>query len=152
MTHCRSISVLQSACLILRLRTVNPTSNVPRAYSRMLTPVNHIICKTRNADSISRIISLLLFCGRTFKEPSYKILLSITTNLRDGGRLHKTPECIQYVVGPENDGLYFGVANAVAYYNNDRIHTALKMSPRDYAKSLQKPKPIMDRLFAKKVA
>ena len=31
-------------------------------------------------------------------------------------------------------GLYIGITNAVAYYNNDRIHTSLKMTPRAYAK------------------
>ena len=50
------------------------------------------------------------------------------------------------------DELYFGIANAVAYYNNERIHTALKMSPRDYAKSLDKSKFRMDKVFVKEGA
>lgn len=37
------------------------------------------------------------------------------------------------------DELYVGVANAVHYYNHNRIHTALKMSPVAYATRL-KPK------------
>lgn len=50
------------------------------------------------------------------------------------------------------DELYYGAANAIAYYNNDRIHTVLKTSLRDYARSLQKSKSRMDKLFDKKVA
>jgi transposase InsO family protein len=50
------------------------------------------------------------------------------------------------------DELYFGLANAIAYYNNTRIHTTLKMSPRDYARSLQKTRPRIEGLFVKKVA
>ncbi len=38
------------------------------------------------------------------------------------------------------------------YYNNERIHTALKMSPRDYAKSLDKSKFRMDKVFVKEGA
>lgn len=37
------------------------------------------------------------------------------------------------------DELYVGIANAIHYYNHNRIHTALKMSPSAYATSL-KPK------------
>lgn len=37
------------------------------------------------------------------------------------------------------DELYTGIANAIHYYNHDRIHTALKMSPVAYATRL-KPK------------
>lgn len=54
------------------------------------------------------------------------------------------------------DELYVGIANAIHYYNHDRIHTALKMSPVAYAASL-KPK-LKTRLkrrglvFGKKVA
>lgn len=54
------------------------------------------------------------------------------------------------------DELYTGVANAIAYYNNDRIHTALKMSPRAYAKTLKPiPKPsrkLRELVFGKKGA
>lgn len=37
------------------------------------------------------------------------------------------------------DELYVGITNTISYYNNDRIHTSLKMSPAAYAASL-KPK------------
>ncbi len=60
------------------------------------------------------------------------------------------------------DELYIGIANAISYYNNDRIHTALKMSPAAYAASLKpklklksKAKPKLKRrgrVFGKKVA
>lgn len=48
--------------------------------------------------------------------------------------------------------LYFGVANAIAYYNNERIHTALKMSPSAYARSLKPPRRRVRAVFGKKVA
>jgi transposase InsO family protein len=35
------------------------------------------------------------------------------------------------------DELYFGVASAIAYYNNDRIHLALKTTPTAYAAGLR---------------
>ena len=47
------------------------------------------------------------------------------------------------------DELYIGIANAIAYYNNGRIHTSLKLSPRDYAKSLSKPKSRVYAVFGK---
>jgi transposase InsO family protein len=47
------------------------------------------------------------------------------------------------------DSLYIGIANAIAYYNNERIHTALRMSPRTYAKTLRKTKKRLNRVFAK---
>jgi len=47
--------------------------------------------------------------------------------------------------------LYIGVANAVAYYNNDRIHTSLKMAPRAYAKTLRQRPRMMNGVFGKKV-
>jgi len=50
------------------------------------------------------------------------------------------------------DSLYIGVANAIAYYNNERIHTALKMSPRAYAKTIRRPKKLLNRVFGKVVA
>jgi transposase InsO family protein len=34
------------------------------------------------------------------------------------------------------DELYVGVANAISYYTNERIHLSLKMSPAAYAASL----------------
>ena len=50
------------------------------------------------------------------------------------------------------DDLYIGVASSISYYNNDRIHTALKMSPKNYAKSLNLPRLRMKAVFGKKVA
>jgi len=47
------------------------------------------------------------------------------------------------------DELYIGVTNAIAYYNNDRIHTALRMSPRDYARTLRKPRKYLKGVFEK---
>ena len=46
------------------------------------------------------------------------------------------------------DELYVGVASAISYYNNERIHLALKTTPAAYAAGLKS----RDRLFAKKVA
>ena len=42
------------------------------------------------------------------------------------------------------DELYVGVTNAIAYYNNERIHLSLKMSPRAYAKALCQAPPFPD--------
>ena len=50
------------------------------------------------------------------------------------------------------DELYIGVTNAIAYYNNERIHTVLKMPPRAYAKTLRRPPKILSMMFGKKVA
>lgn len=47
--------------------------------------------------------------------------------------------------------LYLGVAKAVDYYNNERIHTALKMSPRAYARTLAKPRKHLKAVFGKRV-
>lgn len=52
----------------------------------------------------------------------------------------------------DTDELYVGVANAVAYYNNERIHLSLKMSPAAYAASLTKPRKNLRSVFGKKVA
>lgn len=46
------------------------------------------------------------------------------------------------------DELYGGIANAISYYNNERIHLALRTTPAAYAAGLKG----RDRLFAKKVA
>ena len=61
------------------------------------------------------------------------------------GFMERCIKSIKEELGPlatyqDIDELYFGIANTIAYYNNERIHTTLKMSPRAYAKSLQKPK------------
>lgn len=50
------------------------------------------------------------------------------------------------------DSLYIGVASAVSYYNNERIHTSLKMSPRAYAKTLHQRPRILNVVFGKKGA
>lgn len=54
------------------------------------------------------------------------------------------------------DELYIGITNTISYYNNDRIHTALKMSPAAYAAGLKaKQKNKFKRrglVFGKKVA
>jgi transposase InsO family protein len=50
---------------------------------------------------------------------------------------------------PDIDNLYIAIAGAISYYNNERIHTALKMSPRAYAKTLHRPKKLMNGVFGK---
>lgn len=50
------------------------------------------------------------------------------------------------------DELYVGIANAISYYNNDRIHLSLKMSPAAYAAGLTKPKKSLRLVFGKRVA
>lgn len=50
------------------------------------------------------------------------------------------------------DELYVGVTNAIAYYNNERIHLSLKMSPAAYAASLMKPRKSLRLVFGKRVA
>lgn len=50
------------------------------------------------------------------------------------------------------DELYVGVTNAIAYYNNERIHIGLKMSPRAYAKTLGRHQKRPRRVFGKVVA
>lgn len=50
------------------------------------------------------------------------------------------------------DELYVGIANAISYYNNDRIHLSLKMPPRAYARALRKPQKSLRSVFGKKVA
>ena len=48
--------------------------------------------------------------------------------------------------------LYIAVAHAIDYYNNERIHTALKMSPSNYARTLHRPRKIRELVFGKKGA
>lgn len=50
------------------------------------------------------------------------------------------------------DELYVGATNAIAYYNNERIHMALKMSPRAYAKTLGRHQKHPRTMFGKVVA
>lgn len=47
------------------------------------------------------------------------------------------------------DELYVGITNAIAYYNNDRIHLSLKMSPRAYAKTLGRHQRSPRNVFGK---
>ena len=73
------------------------------------------------------------------------------------GFMERCIKSIKEELGPltsyqDIDELYVGVTNAIAYYNNDRIHMALKMPPRAYAKLLRKPSKILNEVFAKKVA
>jgi len=50
------------------------------------------------------------------------------------------------------DELYVGVANAIHYYNHERIHLSLKMSPAAYAASLRPKLKRRGLVFGKKVA
>lgn len=50
------------------------------------------------------------------------------------------------------DELYVGVINAIAYYNNERIHTKLKMPPRAYARSLGRHQRRPNVVFGKEGA
>ena len=48
--------------------------------------------------------------------------------------------------------LYLAISKAIDYYNTERIHTALKMSPRAYAKTLRQRPKILNAVFGKRVA
>ena len=48
--------------------------------------------------------------------------------------------------------LYLGISKAIDYYNTERIHTVLKMSPRAYAKTLRQRPRILNAVFGKRVA
>lgn len=48
--------------------------------------------------------------------------------------------------------LYLGISKAIDYYNTERIHTALKMAPRAYAKTLRQRPRILNAVFGKRVA
>ena len=50
------------------------------------------------------------------------------------------------------DELYVGVTNAIAYYNNERIHLSLKMSPRAYAQTIGRHQKRLRTVFEKVVA
>ena len=70
------------------------------------------------------------------------------------GYMERTIKSIKEELGPlaqytDVDELYIGIANAISYYNNDRIHTALGMSPRAYAKATKPPKKSLRSVFAK---
>lgn len=48
--------------------------------------------------------------------------------------------------------LYLGLSKAIDYYNTKHIHTALKMAPRAYAKTLHQRPRILNAVFGKRVA
>lgn len=76
------------------------------------------------------------------------------------GFMERCIKSIKEELGPlamyrDIDELYVGITNAIAYYNNDRIHTALGMSPKSYAMHIGRPKKSVNRLsvvFGKKGA
>ncbi len=73
------------------------------------------------------------------------------------GYMERCIKSIKEELGPlaqfhDIDDLYIGVTNAISYYNNERIHTALKMAPRAYARSLQRLPKLPRMVFGKKVA
>jgi transposase InsO family protein len=73
------------------------------------------------------------------------------------GFMERCIKSVKEEIGPlanyqDIDGLYTGIANAIAYYNNDRIHTALKMPPRAYAKTLRPTRKLRELVFGKKGA
>lgn len=73
------------------------------------------------------------------------------------GYMERGIKSIKEELGPlanycDVDELYIGVANAISYYNNDRIHLSLRMSPAAYAASLMKPRKNLRSVFGKKVA
>lgn len=73
------------------------------------------------------------------------------------GYMERCIKSVKEELGPlatyqDIDDLYIGVTNAIAYYNNERIHLSLKMSPRAYARSLRKPQKLPRMVFGKKGA
>ncbi|MFO0971631.1 MAG: IS3 family transposase [Candidatus Saccharimonadales bacterium] len=69
------------------------------------------------------------------------------------GFMERCVKSIKEELGPlsqyhDIDELYVGVANATAYYNNERIHTSLKTTPAAYAAGLKR----LDKVFVKKGA
>lgn len=73
------------------------------------------------------------------------------------GFMERAIKSVKEELGPlaqfhDIDELYIGVTNAIAYYNNERIHTALKMPPRAYARGLRGSRNLPRRVFAKRGA
>ena len=73
------------------------------------------------------------------------------------GFMERCIKSIKEELGPlaqydDIDELYIGTANAISYYNNERIHTALKMSPRAYARTLHRSRKHRGGVFGKMVA
>jgi transposase InsO family protein len=69
------------------------------------------------------------------------------------GFMERCIKSIKEELGPlanyrDIDELYVGITNAIAYYNNDRIHTALGMSPKSYARHIGRPRKSANRLSA----
>lgn len=70
------------------------------------------------------------------------------------GYMERAIKSIKEELGPlaqyaDIDELYIGVANAISYYNNERIHTALGMSPRAYVKATKPPRKSLRSVFAR---
>lgn len=73
------------------------------------------------------------------------------------GYMERCIESIKDELGPlanyqDVDELYVGVSGAISYYNNERIHLSLKMSPAAYAASLMRPRKSLRLVFGKKGA
>jgi putative transposase len=73
------------------------------------------------------------------------------------GFMERCVKSVKEEIGPltnyQNiDELYVGVTNAIYYYNNERIHMALKMSPKAYARNLKPNRRRMEAVFGKKGA
>lgn len=69
------------------------------------------------------------------------------------GYMERCIKSVKEELGPlaqyqDINDLYIGVASAISYYNNERIHLALKTTPAAYAAGLKS----RDKLFAKKGA
>jgi len=70
------------------------------------------------------------------------------------GFMERCIKSVKEEIGPlanyhDIDELYVGVTNAISYYNNDRIHLSLKMSPRAYAKTLGRYQKRPRKMFRK---
>jgi transposase InsO family protein len=70
------------------------------------------------------------------------------------GFMERCIKSVKEEIGPltnyqDIDELYIGVTNAIAYYNNERIHTSLKTSPRAYAKTIRKSRKYLKVVFGK---
>ncbi len=73
------------------------------------------------------------------------------------GFMERCVKSIKDELGPlsqyqDIDELYVGVINAIAYYNNDRIHTALKMPPKAYAATLNRNRRQLNGVFVERGA
>lgn len=73
------------------------------------------------------------------------------------GYMERCIKSVKEEIGPlanyqDIDELYVGITNAIAYYNNQRIHTTLKMPPRAYAKMLGQCRELPRKVFGKVVA